>query len=69
MYFILPLTFNVLVKKESKYGIKSAIISTTKLLCTELWPKASLSRSFEDKQDNSVTLDLTVQIVNPVSVA
>ena len=62
------LTFNVLVKKESKYGIKSEIILKTKLLCTELWTQVNLSSSFEDKQDDSVTLDLTVKIVNPASI-
>ena len=51
------LTFNVLVKKESKYGDKSAVIFTTK-------PKSVL----EDKQDNSVTIDLTVKTMNPASI-
>ena len=64
------LTFNVLVKKESKYGDKSAVIFTTKLLCRELQTQVSLiSKSvLEDKQDNSVTIDLTVKTMNPASI-
>ena len=56
------------LRKSQNMASKSEIILTTKLLCTDLWTQVDLSSSFEDKQDNLVTLDLTVETVNPASI-
>ena len=56
------------LRKSQNMASYSEIILTTKLLFTELWTQVNLSSSFEDKRGNSVTLDLTVQRVNPVSI-